>query len=168
MKRNKMFEDLYTTIIEGNKLGYDKELFRHLVNTAFYDYMKHLTDDPADYADASYDMFKIFKKASAWNNFNVPEAIGIIKTIGNNKDVGDLMIADLSKNLPKWAGANVKESQKELDRMKKLSSKLPDKTLKLEAEDEAEQYLNFLLLNVGLRPGYEVANEPFRYVTERD
>jgi cell division protein FtsW (lipid II flippase) len=25
-----------------------------------------------------------------------------------------------------------------------------------------------LLLNVGLRPGYEVTNEPFRYVVERD
>jgi rod shape determining protein RodA len=25
-----------------------------------------------------------------------------------------------------------------------------------------------LLLNVGMRPGYEVSNEPFRYVVERD
>lgn len=25
-----------------------------------------------------------------------------------------------------------------------------------------------LLLSVGLRPGYEVTNEPFRYVVERD
>jgi hypothetical protein len=127
-----MLQDLDATFMEGKKLGYSRELFRHLVNTAFYQYGKHLVDDPADYQGIESDILSAIKKAATWKDFDTDEAIAIVNNIGKNRDVGYLLLRDITQNLPRWVGANIKETEASIAKMKASATKLPEKKLKLE------------------------------------
>ena len=129
-EENKGIAEIQKILEEGRRVGYSAALFRKLVELVVNGHFVFIHPE------------RYIQYASHWTGFNNASAKQVL---------GKVVVANYGKNplstsarerLKKDIGSDIKEVQNKIEKMKASSTKLSDKTLKLEALDELKGTLS--------------------------